>query len=78
MPKNTTRKKAAQRKCAHCQEAFEKAAISGQTAVGKKQNMISFAVCEPCYTKMRNAYGDSAKMMNNRRLFWEKVKKKCH
>ena len=75
MPTKTKRKKTAERKCAYCLEPFEKVAISGQTAVGKQQEMIYFTVCEPCYTKMRNTRGDSAKMMNNRRLFWEKVKK---
>ena len=61
--------------CAHCMNDAQHIAISGQTAVGNKKEMVPFHVCEPCYTQMDDHYGSAATKLNLRTLFWEKVNK---
>lgn len=74
MAKRAAKKQAAAPICAHCLTDVTKVAVSGQTAVGKNDTMVSFQVCEPCYTEMRGTYGEATKIANLRRRFWEKVK----
>lgn len=61
--------------CAHCFLPAPKVGIAGQTAVGKRDKLVAFVVCQTCYDEMRNARVDASNVVQHRKKFWDVVQK---